>query len=44
MQPETVDVDEFLVFELESPFAAVFVLRVFPFGLDTGFKEVVVGF
>lgn len=44
MQPEFVDGDGALLFELVGPFAAVLVLRVFPFGADTAFEEVVVGF
>lgn len=43
MEPQRVDVDELLLLELESPLAAVLVLRVFPFGPDAGFEEVVVG-
>lgn len=44
MEPQFVDVDSFLVFELVGPFAAVLVLRVFPFGTHAAFEEVVVGF
>ena len=29
---------------MESPFAAVLVLWIFPFRLDAGFEEVVIGF
>lgn len=43
MQPEFVDGDVFFVFELEGPFAAVFVLRIFPFWAHTLLEEVVVG-
>ncbi len=44
MEPQFVDIDAFLVFELVGPFAAVLVLRVFPFGTYAVFEEVVVGF
>lgn len=44
MEPQFVDVDSFLVFELVGPLAAVLVLRVLPFGTHTAFEEVVVGF
>lgn len=44
MQPEFVDRGGSLVFELVGPFAAVFVLRVFPFGADAAFEEVIVRF
>jgi hypothetical protein len=44
VEPEFVDIDAFLVFELVGPFAAVLVLRIFPFGADAAFEEVVVGF
>lgn len=44
MQPEFVDGDLALVFELVGPFSAVLVLRVLPFGADALFEEVVVGF
>ena len=44
MQPEFVDGDVAPFFELVGPFAAVFVLGVFPFGADATFEEVVVGF
>lgn len=43
MEPECIDVDLFLLPELEGPFAAVLVLRVFPLGLDALLEEVVVG-
>jgi hypothetical protein len=43
VQPDGVDVNGLLVAVLEGPFAAVFVLGVFPFGTDAGFEEVVVG-
>ncbi len=44
MEPQFVDVDSFLVFELVGPFAAVLVLRVFPFRTYAAFEEVIVGF
>lgn len=44
MKPEFVDGGGALVFELVGPFAAVFVLGIFPFGADALFEEVVVGF
>lgn len=44
MQPEFIDWCGTLVFELVGPFAAVLVLRVFPFGPDALFEKVVVGF
>jgi hypothetical protein len=44
VKPQFVDVDGALVFELVGPLAAVLVLRVFPFGPDGFFEEVVVGF
>lgn len=44
VQPELVDGGGFLVFELVCPFAAMFVLRVFPFRADTFLEEVIVGF
>ena len=44
MQPEFVDWCGSLVFELVGPFPAVLVLRVFPFGTNALFEEVVVGF
>jgi len=44
VEPQFVDVDALLVFELVGPFAAVLVLRIFPFGADAAFEEVVVGF
>ena len=43
MEPERIDVDRLLLPELEGPFAAVLVLRVFPLGLDALLEEVVVG-
>ena len=44
VQPKVIDRGRALVFELVRPFAAVFVLRVFPFGADAFVEEVVVGF
>ena len=44
VEPELVDGGGALVFELVGPFAAVFILGVFPFGADAFFEEVVVGF
>lgn len=44
MEPEFVDGDILAVFELIGPFAAMFVLKVFPFRADATFEEVVVGF
>jgi hypothetical protein len=44
VQPELVDGDLALVFELVGPFAAMLVLHVFPLGADTFLEEVVVGF
>ena len=44
MKPEFVDGGSAFVFELIGPFAAVLVLWIFPFGADTSFEEVVVGF
>lgn len=44
MQPEFVDGDGALLLELVRPFAAVLVLRVFPFGTHAALEEVVVGF
>jgi len=44
VQPEFVDGDGALLFEAVGPFAAVLVLRVFPFGSYAFFEEVVVGF
>lgn len=44
MQPELVDRGGAFVLELVGPFAAVFVLGVFPFGAHAAFEEVVVGF
>lgn len=44
VEPEFVDGDGALVLEGVGPFAAVFVLLVFPFGADAFFEEVVVGF
>lgn len=44
MQPQFVDVDALLVFELVGPLAAVLVLVVFPFRPDAALEEVVVGF
>lgn len=43
VQPEVVDRGGF-AFEAVGPFAAVFVLGVFPFGADAFLEEVVVGF
>jgi len=42
VQPEVVDGGG-LAFEAVGPFAAVLVLRVFPFGADAFLEEVVVG-
>ena len=44
VQPELVDGDGPLLFEAVGPFAAVLVLRVFPFWSHAFFEEVVVGF
>lgn len=44
MQPELVDGDGALFFEMVGPFAAVLVLRIFPFGADAFLEKVVVGF
>lgn len=44
MEPELVDGCGALVFELIGPFAAVFVLGIFPFGANALLEEVVVGF
>lgn len=43
VQPELVDVHERLVAPAVGPFAAVLVLRVFPFGADALLEEMVVG-
>jgi hypothetical protein len=43
MQPEGVDIDGLLVFELKSPLSTMLVLKVLPLGADAGFEEVVVG-
>ena len=43
MKPELVDGRGFLVFELVRPFAAVFVLRVFPLRADALLEEMVIG-
>ena len=43
MEPERIDVDRLLVLELERPFAAVLVLRIFPLGANTLLEEVIVG-
>lgn len=43
VQPQVVDVDGFLVLELEGPFSTVFVLNVFPFGADARLEEVIIG-
>ena len=43
MQPEVVDGGRFAL-EAVGPFAAVFVLGVFPFGADAFLEEVVIGF
>lgn len=43
VQPQVVDVDAALVFELVGPFATVFVLRVLPLRSHAGFEEVVIG-
>lgn len=44
VEPEVVNGDCALILEGIGPFAAVFVLLVFPFGADAFFEEVVVGF
>jgi hypothetical protein len=44
VQPELVDVDALFVSELIGPFAAVFVLDIFPFRAHALFEKVVVGF
>jgi hypothetical protein len=44
VKPEFVDGDGSFVLEGVGPFAAVFVLLVFPFGADAFFEEMVVGF
>ena len=43
VEPEGVDGGVFAL-EAVGPFAAVLVLGIFPFGADTAFEEVVVGF
>lgn len=42
VQPESVNVDSFLILELESPFAAVLVLRVFPLWAYALLEEMIV--
>jgi hypothetical protein len=42
MQPENVNVDGLLILELKSPFAAMLVLKIFPFGADALLEQVVV--
>jgi hypothetical protein len=44
VEPEFVNGDATFVFELVGPFAAMFILNVFPFRANTFFKEVVVRF
>ena len=44
VEPELVDGDGTLFFELVGPFAPVLVLEIFPFGPDALLEEVVVGF
>jgi hypothetical protein len=44
VQPQVVDVGQLLVAEGVGPFATVLVVDIFPFGADTCFEEVVVGF
>jgi hypothetical protein len=43
VEPERIDVDSLLVLELESPLAAVLVLRVFPLWSYALLEEMVVG-
>ena len=43
VQPQLVDVDDALVFELVCPFAAMFVLRIFPLRSHAFLEQVVVG-
>jgi hypothetical protein len=43
VQPERIDVDGLLVLELECPFAAVLVLRIFPLRSYALLEQVVVG-
>lgn len=43
VQPQVIDVDAALIFELVGPFATMFVLRIFPLGPHAGFEEVVIG-
>ena len=43
MKPELIDVDDFLVFELIRPLAAMLILSIFPFGSDTLLEQVIVG-
>jgi hypothetical protein len=42
MQPEVVNIDRLLVFELECPLSTVLVLLVLPFRLDALLEEMVV--
>lgn len=44
MQPELVDWSGSLISELVGPFAAMFILRVFPFRADAFFEEVIIRF
>lgn len=44
VQPQLVDIDQFLVFERVRPFPAVFVLRIFPFWSDASLEQVIIGF
>jgi len=44
VKPEVIDRNTTLILELKCPFTAMLVLGVFPFGADTGLKEVVVRF
>jgi hypothetical protein len=43
VQPEIVNVDQLLLLELESPFATVLVLRIFPLRADASLEEMIVG-
>jgi hypothetical protein len=42
MQPELIDVDDLLVFELERPLSAMLILGVFPFGADASLEQVII--
>ena len=44
VKPQCVDVDSFLVLELERPFATMFVLSILPLWSDTLLEEVVIRF